>query len=126
MDILKTPIPQSVLDTIDGYIANKLALTQFNTTNVFTSTDIVTANVKSGVVNFTTTVSNSPSSRDYIINNSFIEPTTPLNIQVFCDADDTYASILGISKGVGYIRITMNDGGTGNGASPIVQFQILN
>jgi hypothetical protein len=123
MTILKTPIPKTILTSILSFIKSGYQA-RFNTNNTASGVYSATLNAANGTVTFSGTISDSPTS--YTITNSFILPTTPLNIEVFCPNDGVVANVLCIFKGTGSVKIILGDGGTGTNGTPIIQFQILN
>lgn len=127
MDILKTPIPKSVINSIDSYIENKLALIQFNTNNTATGATSATLNTKSGVVTFTENCALAPLYTDYVIINSFMKPTSIVNITITNNEGGFGGTSLVQWRSVsGSIVISVNDGFYGAAGSPIIAFQILN
>lgn len=113
---------------VQQWVNNKLTLKQdiFNANNTATGATSVTINAKSGVATFTTSVPSSPSVRDYQINNNQVTSSSIVSINMFTDADDSFATIVGVSVGNGIIVININDGGVGNASAPKIAFQILN
>ena len=77
MDILKTPIPQSVLDSIDGYIENKIAPTQFNPNNTASGAGSVTLDTLSGTITYSTFVT-SGNPIQFTLNNSLVSVNSKL------------------------------------------------
>lgn len=70
MTTLKTPIPQSVMDSLNDYIDNNSPL-KFNANNTATGTTSATLNSSSGVISYTTAMS-SAVPKAYTLTNSKI------------------------------------------------------
>jgi hypothetical protein len=98
----------------------------FNGANTATGTDTVTINAKSGVAIFTQGCATAPDVTQYFINNSLVDNTSIVSVNIQSNSDSTFCSLINVFCDNGSIVISVNDGGsTASAGSPTVSFQIL-
>lgn len=69
MTILKTPIPQSVMDSLNDYIVNKIDIDKFNPSNMATGGTSITLNKNNGILIYTTAIPNAVPKTYTLLNN---------------------------------------------------------
>lgn len=127
MDILKTPIPQSVFDDINNYIDNKVNLTISNPSNVATGTNTATLDTMDGVINYTTSAT-SGVPNVYALNNQLVTPDTLIIWSVkYESTSDEEVIPLSYNCGNGFINFNIGMyNGTSSFYSIKIYFRIIN
>lgn len=98
----------------------------YDSANTATGATSVTLNTINGKAIFTDSCAEAPSWVDYVINNSLINSSSLVAVNVQSDSGSAYASLVSVHCGTGAITIAINDGFTATPGFPIVTFQILN
>jgi hypothetical protein len=96
----------------------------FNAANTATGTTSVTINAKSGVATFTQGCPVAPDFTQYIINNSLVDDTSIVSVNVQ-SGFNSFCSLVSVECNNGSILILVNDGFTGSPGFPTISFQIL-
>jgi hypothetical protein len=126
MTILKTPIPQSVMDSLSDYIANNSPL-KFDANNTATGTTSATLNTDSGVVVYTTAIPTAIP-KAYTLTNSKVKSTSKVSWSLIYSplADEAIVPCYyQVQAGAIVFWIGML-GGTVSDSSIEIDFQILN
>lgn len=122
---LLTSIPQNVLTSLISYFSSRFQ-PKLNTANTATGVNSVTINAINGVARFTEACAFAPNWTDYIIYNNLVTSSTLISVWVQSTAGISITLFLSANAGVGQIVVSINDGGSGSPAPPIVMFEILN
>lgn len=119
---------KSTGDTFTAANANEIKTVvnanAFNAANTATGADTVTINATSGVATFTDGCAMAPDITIYTINNSLINNTSIVSVNVQAGFN-SICSLVSVECQNGLMLIAVNDGFTGAGSGPIISFQIL-
>jgi hypothetical protein len=116
----------TVLNTIyQKYLSGQLLV--FNPNNTISGTNTATLNALSGVVTFSTAVTDYPSVSSFYINNSFVTTETRAIINISTTTDGASIVNNGVKFGDGNITLLLNNGASSTAQGvPIIDFIILN
>lgn len=119
---------KSTGDTFTAANANEIKTVvnanAFNAANTASGTDTVTINATSGVATFTDGCASAPDITIYTINNSLINNTSIVSVNVQAGFN-SFCSLVSVECQNGLMLIAVNDGFTAGSGSPIISFQIL-
>jgi hypothetical protein len=120
---------KSTGDTFTAANANEIKTVvnanALNAANTALGDNTVTINATSGVATFNDICATAPAYTEYFINNSLIDVTSIVSVNVQTPADSGYCSLVTVYCGPGFISLAVNDGFTAFALNPIISFQIL-
>jgi hypothetical protein len=128
MDILKTPISQSVMDSLNDYIENNIAPLKFVDTNTATGVSDATLNKTSGDVLYTNVLS-AARPFQFTLNNSLVTSTTRISWSINYTKignEALFPCYYNCSSGVINFWVAQTNGTSSNPSGFTISYQILN